>query len=229
MEHNIRTATIKEKVYYHLHKQILHHQYRPGEWLQETEIAERLNVSRSPVREALHMLVKEGLATEVPQRGVWVRTLSPKDVEEIFALRILLEGDAIKRIGKQLLAEDAAALRECLSREYAAFSERNDLWGETLAEGMHGLVVRLGKNSTALGIHEKLCSMLTLLNLPEILGDSEAERCRQEHEKIVKLLLANDPAGAAQLNAAHQERAMELILAHMSQKRGSLAKTGRKC
>ncbi len=229
MENHVRTATIKEKVYHHLRHRILHHQYRSGEWLQEKEIAEKLHVSRSPVREALHMLVKEGLATEIPQKGVWVRTLCEKDVEEIFALRILLEGDAIKRIGRQLLEEDAAALKECLSREYAAYRDQDDPWGETLTEGLHAVVVRLGKNSTAIGIHEKLCSMLTLLNIPAILGDADAERCRQEHEKIVMLLLENDPAGAAEVNTAHQERAMTLILEHMAQNRRSLAKAGRKC
>ena len=229
METHIRTATIKEKVYHHLRQKILHHQYCPGEWLQEKEIAEKLQVSRSPVREALQMLVKEGLATEIPQKGVWVRTLTEKDVEEIFALRILLEGDAIKRIGRQLLEEDAAALRACLSHEFAAHLEDNDPWGETLTEGLHALVVRLGQNRTALGIHEKLCAMLTLLNIPSILGDADAERCREEHERIVMLLLENDPMGAAAVNTAHQEHAMALILAHMEQKRRSLAKTGRKC
>lgn len=229
MERCVRTATIKEKVYHHLRKDILRHRYMPGEWLQEKEIAEKLSVSRSPVREALQMLVKEGLATEVPKKGVWVRTLSEKDVEEIFALRILLEGDAIRRIGRQLMEEDTAALRECLSREYAAYQDSNDLWGETLTEGLHGLVVRLGQNRTALGIHEKLCNMLTLLNIPAILNEADAERCRQEHERIVMLLLENDPTAAAEVNTAHQEHAMALILAHMAQKRRNLAKMARKC
>lgn len=89
------TATIKELVYRSLRQDLIQQRYQPGEWLQENEIAERLGVSRSPVREALHMLAGDGLLVEIPKRGVYVRELSERDVRENFSLRCLLEVDAI--------------------------------------------------------------------------------------------------------------------------------------
>ena len=63
------TATIKEQVYQILRRELVRQRYEPGEWLQENEIAERLNVSRSPVREALRMLTGEGLLVEIPKKS----------------------------------------------------------------------------------------------------------------------------------------------------------------
>ena len=62
------TATIKEQVYQILRRELVRQRYEPGEWLQENEIAERLNVSRSPVREALRMLTGEAFGGD-PQKG----------------------------------------------------------------------------------------------------------------------------------------------------------------
>ena len=70
------TATIKEQVYQILRQELVRQRYKPGEWLQENEIAERLNVSRSPVREALRMLTGDGLLVEIPKKGVYVRKLT---------------------------------------------------------------------------------------------------------------------------------------------------------
>ena len=60
----------------------------------------KLEISRSPIREALRQLVSEGLAVEYPNRGVFVKTYTPKDIEDVFDLRILLESYAIMRSGK---------------------------------------------------------------------------------------------------------------------------------
>ena len=110
------TATIKEQVYQILRRELVRQRYEPGEWLQENEIAERLNVSRSPVREALRMLTGEGLLVEVPKKGVYVRKLTEDKIRENFSIRCLLEVNAIQSL-HDLQTEAAEALLACLSRE----------------------------------------------------------------------------------------------------------------
>ena len=92
-----RITTIKQQVYEILRDDICSGVYAPGQQIQETELSKKLEISRSPIREALRQLVSEGLAVEYPNRGVFVKTYTPKDIEDVFDLRILLESYAIMR------------------------------------------------------------------------------------------------------------------------------------
>ena len=91
----IKLATIKEQVYEIIKDKILSGELKSGDWLQESKLAESLNVSRSPVREALKELVGEGLLENIPNKGVFVKTLSIKDIYNIFEFREVMEKYAI--------------------------------------------------------------------------------------------------------------------------------------
>src|SRR5689334_16685199 len=82
---------LKEELFDALHRQIIAGKYAPGDWLRQEEIAGRMGVSMTPVREALDLLVAAGLAERVPYRGVRVREMSTKDVTEAYGMRLILE------------------------------------------------------------------------------------------------------------------------------------------
>ena len=86
----------------------------PVNGFRKKELAEQLNVSRSPVREALKQLVDEGLAIEYPNKGVFVKEFTVKDIEEIYDVRILLESYAIKNSVKTLTSKNIQELMETL-------------------------------------------------------------------------------------------------------------------
>jgi DNA-binding GntR family transcriptional regulator len=90
-----------------LRQKILSGEYAPGARLVEANVARQLGISRGPVREALSALQAEGLTTESPGRGSFVRTLSPDDIREIYDVRATLESGAIRLI---LERGDAGAL-----------------------------------------------------------------------------------------------------------------------
>ena len=69
---------------------ILNGTFKPGERIVETAIADQLNVSRAPVREALSALERDGIVVSVPRRGYFVMQLNEKDIEEIYSLRAML-------------------------------------------------------------------------------------------------------------------------------------------
>ena len=83
--------TMKHQIYKIIKDEICNGHYPPGYWLQEKELAAKMDVSRSPVREALKQLVDEGLAIDYPNTGVFVKELTSKDIEEIYDVRIMLE------------------------------------------------------------------------------------------------------------------------------------------
>ena len=88
-------VTIKQQVYHIIKKRIANGTYEHGQRLQENDLAEDLMVSRSPVREALKQLVFEGVLEEFPNKGVYLRNFSGKDIRDIYDLRMILETYAI--------------------------------------------------------------------------------------------------------------------------------------
>jgi len=82
---------LKEDIYDSLVEKIISGKYKPGDWLRQEEIASQLDVSMTPVREALDLLAAAGLAERVPYRGVRVPEPTPTDIAESYAIRLLLE------------------------------------------------------------------------------------------------------------------------------------------
>jgi len=97
--------TTQESVVDYLRTLILSHQISPGERLVQSELAEELGVSRTPVREALHELASEGLVILSAYKGASVTDFSLRDLEEIYCVRIALEGYAAN-LATQLITDD---------------------------------------------------------------------------------------------------------------------------
>ena len=107
-----KITTMRDQVYEILKNNITSGKYRQGQWLQENTLAEELHVSRSPVRDALHQLAKDGLVNEIPNRGVFVREYSLKDIDELFEIRIMFESYAIRAICKNLTESQRQVLEQ---------------------------------------------------------------------------------------------------------------------
>ena len=120
----ISNLPLRQKIATALREAILSGELKPGQHLVEMTLAAQLGVSRAPLREALQSLSKDGLIETVPYRGTTVRTLSRKDIEEIYSLRGLHEGFAIERIVERGRTEDVAKLRAvCANMQQAAAVE----------------------------------------------------------------------------------------------------------
>jgi DNA-binding GntR family transcriptional regulator len=95
----------------HLAKAIIYDQFAPGEKLKEEDLARRLKVSRSPIREAFRILEKEGLLVFIPRRGVRVASLSATGVQEVYECRAVLEGLAASLACERMTTEALSRLR----------------------------------------------------------------------------------------------------------------------
>lgn len=90
---------------------ILEGRYKPGEWLRQEKLAQELNVSQMPVREALKELAAEGLIEHVPYRGVRVIEFSAEDIEDLYTHRAFLEGRAAACAARAIRPEEVAELK----------------------------------------------------------------------------------------------------------------------
>lgn len=106
------SKTLRTEVKEIIHDAIISGQFKPGDRLIETEIADQLSVSRSPIREAFRQLEQDGLLISLPNQGTFVKNYDAKEIEEIFMLRAVLENLAFELLitYKKLKEEDWARL-----------------------------------------------------------------------------------------------------------------------
>ena len=124
----IESGTVRSRVAQKLSYHIISGDIRPGERLTERELAETLRVSRGSVREAVRDLVQTGLLESQPYRGLYVRSISRRNLEELYSLRTILETFAFERLWPQRTAE---ALEDLKSRN-AALIAKVDQGGDGL-------------------------------------------------------------------------------------------------
>ena len=103
-------TSIRERVFEYLKAGVLSGHLNPGERLTEEHLAKEMGVSRTPVREALHKLESEGLIKPLETRGFIVSHDSKDEIEELFEIRSLLEGHALRIISKKISEQDLGQL-----------------------------------------------------------------------------------------------------------------------
>src|SRR5262245_40469846 len=120
----IRANPLSDQVYNHLLDKIVARELSPGHALHEVELAQRLGVSRTPIREALARLVEDGLVEIQPNRRSLVRRLGPDDMRHIYQVREALEGMAAELACGRFEPEELDALEQMADR--AQFNQQRD-------------------------------------------------------------------------------------------------------
>jgi DNA-binding GntR family transcriptional regulator len=135
---------VRERAYEYLKSSVLSGLFNPGERLTEEHLAEKLGVSRTPVREALHKLESEGLIKPLETRGFIVSRDSTDEVEELFEIRALLEGYALRIISEKISEKDLEQLNSFIEKaEEALRRKRIDgvfKWNTKFHDMLHNMV-----------------------------------------------------------------------------------------
>lgn len=135
---------VRERAYEYLKSSVLSGHFNPGERLTEERLANKLGVSRTPVREALHKLESEGLIKPLETRGFIVSRDSIDEVEELFEIRALLEGHALRIISEKISEEDLDQLNGFIEKaEEALRKKRIDevfKWNTKFHDLLHNMV-----------------------------------------------------------------------------------------
>jgi GntR family transcriptional regulator, gluconate operon transcriptional repressor len=202
------TRSLAEDAADMIREQILGGGFEQGDHLVEARIAEQLNVSRGPVREAFKLLRAEGLLEEEQRRGTFVVTLAPADVREIYGLRAAIDPTATAEL-RGLLNDMDAAVR---SGDAAAVF-RCDL-------AFHDGLCRLAGNDRLHEVFLRHVPMLrALLRLDERVYRS-LDEVANEHLPLVEAIEAGAPDAAARIAEAHCDHAGDLISAYIEGQRG---------
>jgi DNA-binding GntR family transcriptional regulator len=186
-----------EKAFRYIRCLILDSSLKPGANIKDTDIAQKLGISRTPVREALRRLELEGLILNVPYRGWTVRTLQVEDVAEIFEIKEALEAALVRQATPNLTADDKVRLAECVSRMEEA-AETEDREAFLMADdSFHDALYQAASNRRAKQILSSINAQWrwVRVGLVGLLGGMS--QAAAEHRAILDRVLTGDGEGAA--------------------------------
>lgn len=199
----LQSSSLPMLVERELERMIVDGEIRAGSKLNESDIADRLGVSRGPVREAFRALEASGLVRLERNRGVFVREIGSAEADEIYELRGVLETFVGRRLAR---TASPAALRELRARvatmERAA--EHNDVETYVIANvAFHDRLVELAGNAKLLDTYRRLLNQLRLHRHATLAQDGVLPVSSREHRAIVEAIASGRPAAAARALVDH--------------------------
>lgn len=185
--------------------------YGPGDRLREVEIADRLRLSRTPVREALRRLEADGIVEHRPRMGAVLRRLSHPEMVELYEMRLVLERTAAELAAKHAVSAETDELTRL--NEAIAGAVANPARAAALNQQFHRCLHLAARNRFLLEAARALNNALLLLG-PTTLADADriATVCRQ-HQAIIDAVRAGDGKAAGAAAEAHLQTSLRYRLA----------------
>ena len=208
---SIPRAALHEQVAQRLRQMLVENRIPPGAKLNERELCEALNVSRTPLREAIKMLAAEGLVELVPNRGAIAVALTEADVINTFEVMAGLESQSGELAAQRITDEELAEIRALHFEMMAAYT-RGDLSAYySLNARIHRAINAAAKNPVLTATYNQVNARLQALRFRSNQDGSKWKRAVGEHEKMIEALSTRDPAAMR-----------EVLLTHLTNKRNTV-------
>jgi DNA-binding GntR family transcriptional regulator len=210
----IRHKTLPEEVFEVLSGAILTAALKEGERLNETELAQRMGISRAPVREALAELAKHGLAVQVPRKGTFVAQWKKEDLWEVATLRSVLEGLAAKLASSSVEPADVHFFQDVIERMEVADQEGD-------VQQLIDLDLMFHSRIWECAGHKRLQSVLEDLKLQTrffmiVTRPSDVISYPEQHRTLLEAICSQDPERAQQAAIEHVSGSATLTLQGLS-------------
>jgi DNA-binding GntR family transcriptional regulator len=204
----VQPRVLRQEVLEALRSAILANRMKPGSRLLEAEVANRMGVSRAPVREAIRQLEQEGLVEFFPHRGAVVVGLPEDEIDAIYELRALIEERAIARACETATEDDLARLRSLIVDMQAALKQRDIDEVAEIDLRFHGAIVELSGFSLLKHIWQSLDGLVRVrsyqaLDRPGRAAQYFLSGSIASHSILVDAIRARDPLHAAEAVRAH--------------------------
>ncbi len=203
---------VRDNVYETLKQQILTGELTAGSRIIETQYAEKLHISRTPLREAFRRLEQDGLVSYEVRRGVVVRAFTVEDVEEIFTIRNALMLMIVPSIVERVTDADIQELREILKKMDVSQAQQDAKALAPLNRTFHRRLERIsGKKRIlrAIDSQEEYIKLFSVVAIASVVTRSTAH---QEHHQMLKFLENRDEEGLRNLLSSHLESSKQVCL-----------------
>ena len=184
--------TLREKILENIRDAIVAGTLKAGSRVSEPELAERYGISRTPIREAFRQLESEGYLTVIPRRGAVVSEFSPRDVEEFYAIKSIMEGYAARRACENLSEKDLDRL-QAINDKLAELAKTGDIKNFfKVHNGFHELFIKAADNEKLRELIAGLVTKFQRLRFTSLSLPGRMVISVQEHEKIIDAFRKKD-------------------------------------
>ncbi|WP_062308682.1 GntR family transcriptional regulator [Polynucleobacter sinensis] len=209
MNTKLLNRPLYENVAERLREQIFAHELAPGSWLDEQKLAMEFGISRTPMREAIKVLASEGLVTTKMNRGAYVTEVDRRDLEQIFTILSLLEGQAAKETATKASEDQLTQLDNLHHRLEKAAADRDIEQFFEINVRFHDLIQDIAGNKWMNGVIEDLRKVLKLQRRDSLSRSGRLQSSLLEHREILQAILKRDPAAAESAMRKHLARGLE--------------------
>ena len=196
-----------------LSKAIVTGQLSQGERLSESVVARQLGVSRAPVREAARLLENSGLVTYLPNRGFFVRSITARELADLYEFRLVIETAAVRRLIRDGLGDSETRLVQQIEEMRRVAGPGFDMLTQVEADmEFHRLICAGSGNPKFLATFDQIAmeSELTIMMIGRLYDD--AQRLAETHQPILDALLRHDEPEAVEALRDHIEVARDLVV-----------------
>ena len=209
LQSNSLTSVVQQEI----ERAILAGEYEPGSKLIEATLAEKMGVSRGPVREAFRMLEEAGLLRNEKNRGVFVRSIPLEEALEIFDLRAAMDEMVGRQLAQKITPAQLKEIRELVDTMEKAVKADDARNYHLLNLRFHDRLVEMAGNSKVTAIYRKLIKELSLFRRINLAEGTMLPISAGEHRQIVKAIASGDTQAAGKAMFDHvmesKERTME--------------------
>ena len=211
MDNKHRSISLADQIFEKIEQDILSGKYSRGEILTEMKLSEELGVSRTPIREALRRLSQERIIEEV-SKGSRVLGISPEDLEDIFRIRLQIEGMCAAETAKNITEEQLAELRDVVEMQEFYLTKHNTENIRSMDSRFHQLLYKFSGSNIFSDVLYQLHHKTHKYRTVAVSKHSSAEESLKEHKQIFEAIAARNSELAAEVTINHIENARERIL-----------------
>ena len=208
---------LRDVVFNTLRQAILKGELKPGERLMELSLADKLGVSRTPVREAMRKLEQEGLVVMIPRRGAQVAGITQRDLNDVLEVRIALENIAIEKACTRM-SEEVMSQLYLASRRFEKMIEEGDLVHLAEAdEAFHEIIYRASDNARLIQILSNMREQFYRYRVEYLKEEQTREQLLQEHQDLMNAIRKRDVKRAQEIAYLHLENQRKAITASLGE------------
>lgn len=211
MDTKLNNRPLYEDVADKLREQIFSKKLLPGSWLDEQSLADQFGISRTPMREAIKVLASEGLVTIKMRRGAYVTEVFRSDLEQIFTILSLLEGQAAKEAATKATEAQLNLLDHLHHRLETAAADRDIEQFFEINVKFHELLQAIAGNRWMNGVITDLRKVLKLHRRDSLTSTGRLQNSLLEHREILRALLKRDEAAAERAMQKHLTNGLEAV------------------
>ncbi len=212
---SIRRAALHEQVAQRLRQMLVEGRIAPGAKLNERELAQVLQVSRTPLREAIKMLAAEGLVELLPNRGAIAVSLSETDVRHTFEVMAGLEALSGELAAQRITDEELAEIRAMQFEMMAAFTRRDLSNYYRINAAIHSAINAAAKNPVLSATYNQVNARLQALRFRSNLDGEKWDRAAHEHEQMIDALATRNSAAMRDVLLRHLFEKRDVVLAQL--------------